>query len=91
MESGDHPPVAVLRLLIVVASLVAERLEGVRASVVAAADGLTCGLRWTYSVVAALGLLNSVAVAHRLSCPMACGVFRGQGSNPCFPHCKMDS
>ena len=26
---------------------------------------------------------SSVAVAHRLSCPTACGIFLDQGSNPC--------
>ena len=29
------------------------------------------------------GTKASVAVAHRLSCPVACGVFPDQGSNPC--------
>ena len=29
---------------------------------------------------------GSVAVAHALNCPRACGIFPDQGSNPC-PHC----
>ena len=31
---------------------------------------------------------SSLAVAHGLSCPIACGIF--QGLNPCLLHCKMD-
>ena len=38
--------------------------------------GFTCGAR-------ALGTQASVAVAHRLSDPMTCGIFPDQGSNPC--------
>ena len=41
----------------------------------------------------ALGLQSlqhtgSVAVVHGLSCPMACGIFLDQGSNPCPLHCR---
>ena len=45
------------------------------------------------SVVAAPGLQStgSVAVAHRLSCFKACGIFLDQGSNPCFLHWQVDS
>ena len=38
-----------------------------------------------------LGALASVAVLHRLSYPMACGVFPDQGSNPCPLHWQADS
>ena len=30
--------------------------------------------------------VSSVVVAHRLSYPVACGIFPGQGSNPCSLH-----
>ena len=33
----------------------------------------------------------SVAAAHGLSCPMACGIFLNQGSNPCPLHWQADS
>ena len=29
---------------------------------------------------------SSVAVAHALSCPEACGIFADQGLNPCLMH-----
>ena len=34
---------------------------------------------------------DSVVVAHRLSFPVACGIFLDQGSNPCPLHWQMDS
>ena len=34
---------------------------------------------------------GSVAVAHGLSCSMACGIFPDQGSNPCPLHWQADS
>ena len=34
---------------------------------------------------------GSVAVAHGLSCSAACGIFPGQGSNPCPLHWQADS
>ena len=39
----------------------------------------------------ALGHAGLVAVAHRLSCPEACGIFPDQGSNPGLLHWQMDS
>ena len=33
----------------------------------------------------------SAAVAHRLSCSMACGIFLDQGLNPCPLHWQVDS
>ena len=36
------------------------------------------------------GALASVVVAHRLSCPAACGIFPDQGSNPCPLHWQAD-
>ena len=39
----------------------------------------------------ALGRVGSIVEAHGLSCPMACGTFPDQGSNPCPLHCKADS
>ena len=70
--------VAVYRLLIVVASLVAE--HGLQA------HGLQ-QLWYVGSVVVACKLQSagSVVVAHRLSCSEACGIFPDQGSNPCPP------
>ena len=45
------------------------------------------------SVVVARGLQSagSVVAAHRLSCSTACGIFLGQGSNPCPLHWQADS
>ena len=34
---------------------------------------------------------GSVIVAHRPSCSVACGIFPGQGSNPCPLHWQADS
>ena len=48
----------------------------------------------SYSRVAIHGLLIAVAsliVARGLSCSMACGIFRDQGSNPCPLHWQTDS
>ena len=39
----------------------------------------------------ALGCLNSVVVAHRLSCPAACGILLDQGSNLCLLLWQADS
>ena len=61
VASGGYSPVAVHRLLVVVASPVVEhRLYGVRAPVVVAPQ---------------LWKTGSTAVAHRLSCSEACGIF----------------
>ena len=38
-----------------------------------------------------LWLAGSVVVAHRLSCPTACGIFPDQGLNPCPLHWQADS
>ena len=45
------------------------------------------------SLVAEHGLRSagSVVVAHGLSCSAACGIFPGQGSNPCPLHWQADS
>ena len=71
-------------LLIAVASLVAKHGLEVR------------GLQELWhmgSVVVACGLLSagSVAVAHGLSFSAACGIFPGQGLNPCPLHWQADS
>ena len=42
-------------------------------------SGFCCGAR-------ALSAWASVAVAHKLSCSMACGILPDQGSNPCPLH-----
>ena len=91
--------VAVHRLLIAVASLVAEL--GSRC-----AGFSSCGTRaqqlWNVgSVVVAHGLsvcglqqlwhAGSVVVAHGLSCSAACGIFPDQGLNPCPLHWQADS
>ena len=47
--------------------------------------GFSCCRAW------ARGVWASVAVAHWLSRPMACGTFLDQGSNWCPLHCKADS
>ena len=50
-------------------------------------------LRQVGSVVAAPGLCStgSVVEVHRLSCPMACGIFRDQGLDLCLLHWQGDS
>ena len=70
--SRGYSLVAVLRLLITVASPVMEYgLSGIRASVVVA-----CGL---YSI-------GSIVVVYGLSCFSACGIFWDQGSKLCLLH-----
>ena len=51
------------------------------------------GSRHVGSVVVARELQSagSVVVAHGLSCSAACGIFLGQGSNPCPLHWQADS
>ena len=76
--------IAVLGLLIVVASLLVE--HGLQA----------CRLQQLWhkgSVLVAHGLQSagSVVVAHGLSCSAACGIFPGQGSNLCPLHWQADS
>ena len=39
----------------------------------------------------ALGHVGSVVATHRLSCPIACGIFLDQGLKPCTLRCKADS
>ena len=74
--SRNYSVVAVLELLLAKESLVMEfGLQGARASVVAA-PGL-------YST-------GSVVVIHRLNCSMACGIFPGQGLNPCLLHWQVN-
>ena len=61
-------------LLIAVASLAEQRLQGMWASVVAAHGFWSTG---------------SVVVVHGLSCSMACGIFQDQWSNLCLLHWQM--
>ena len=69
--------VEVHRLLTAAAPLVGEHgLWGVSASV-----GVACKLESTGSVLTALGL----------SCSAACGIFLGEGSDPCPLHWQVDS
>ena len=73
----NSSPVAVHRCLIVVASLVAERLvQGEQAS-----------------AAVALGFCNagSVVLLQGLSCPASCGVFSNQGLNLCHLFWQTDS
>ena len=49
--------------------------------------GLCCCM-WALSTCCKQGLLfiavrAALVVEHRLSCPLACGIFPDQGSNPC--------
>ena len=74
------------------ASLVAERRLLSSCSARAChCGGFSCGaqaLGCAGSVVSAPRVwgVGSVVVAHGLSCPAACGIFRDQGSNPCLLH-----
>ena len=71
-------------LLIAVASLAVEHgLEGPQASLVATHRLNNCS-SW------ALEHVSSVAVAHRPSCSIACGIFQAQGSNPRLLHWQVD-
>ena len=54
-----------------------------RARTLECAGFISCGSRLQNTV--------SVAVAHRLRCPKACGIFLGQGLNPCPLHWQVDS
>ena len=69
-------------------------LRGVRATLCRGAQASCCSgfscrgaraLGALSLVVAACGpwRVGTVAVAHRLSCSLACGIFPDQGSNPC--------
>ena len=76
--SRGYSLVGVHGLLIVVASLVVEhRLQGTRASVVAARGLSSCGSQ-------ALST-GSVVVVHWLSCSNACGIFPDLGIKPASP------
>ena len=69
--------VAVQGLLTVMASLALQhRFSGALASVVAVSE---------------LQHTGSVVVAHWISCSVACGIFPGQGQNPCLLHWQADS
>ena len=48
-------------------------------------SGFSCCSAW------AIGHAGSVVMAHKLSCPMACGIFLDQGSTLCPLHWQMDS
>ena len=71
-------------LLIAVAYLVAEHsLEGAWVSVLVTRGSVFAAPRPQST--------GSVAVAHGLGCSAACGIFLGQGSNPCLLHWQVDS
>ena len=66
----------VRRFLIAVVSCFKAQALGVQALVVAAQRLSSCGSRPQ----------STGSVAHGLSCPVACGIFLDQGSNPCPLH-----
>ena len=79
-------------------SLVGERRGYSRCGVWASrSGGFSCCRAWVpghvRSAGAALGLQSagSLAKAHGLSCPVACGIFPDQGLNWCPQHCKAES
>ena len=54
--------------------------------------GFSCGAHAGFSRCASwLWSMGSVVVAHRLSCPLAFGIFPNQGLNLCSLCCKVDS
>ena len=54
--------------------------------------GFSCGAHAGFSRCASwLWSMGSVVVAHRLSCPLAFGIFLNQGLNLCSLCCKVDS
>ena len=52
---------------------------------------LAVALRFSSCGTRAVERVGSVAVAHRLSCLEACGIFPDQGSNQCLLHWQVDS
>ena len=52
---------------------------------------LPLGLMGLVVMIHGLQSPSSVVVAHRLSCPEACGVFLDQGLNPCPSYWQADS
>ena len=84
VASGGYSPVAVDRLLTMVAPLLQSR--GSRALRIQERQP-------TGSIVAAPGLQStgSTAVAHGLICSAARGIFSDQGLNPCLLHWQADS
>ena len=95
-EQGGYSVVAVLRLLISMAFLVVGRLLSGCSAQASHLSGFSRGtqaLGPAGSAVVACWLQSSgsVAVAHWLSCPMACGIFLDQGLNPCLLHWQVDS
>ena len=82
--SGGYSPVTVHRLLISGACVVAEHgLLSVRGF-------SSCGM-WTQHAAHGLWRASSVVVAHRLSCPMARGIFLDHESNACPLQWQVDS
>ena len=59
-------------------------------SLVVISASFHCG-GFSYCEAQALEAQASAAVAHRLSCSVACGIFLGQGSNLCPLHWQADS
>ena len=64
---------------------------GAQASVVAARGLRSCGVQALVVATHGPSSVGSVAVAHRLSCSMAFGIFPGQESNLCPLHWQTDS
>ena len=56
-----------------------------------AVSGLLLGSSFCCCRAEALGYVGSVVVAHRLSCPTACGIFPDLVLNPCLLHRQADS
>ena len=84
LESRGYSPVVVWRILIAMASLVAEhRFQSTRAS-----DVVARGLRSRDSWLPSTG---SIVVAHGLSFSSACGTFLDQGSNLCLLQWRVGS
>ena len=76
VASGGYSLAGVLGFLIVVASPVGNGLQSAQVSEFA---------------VLRLYSTGSIAVAHRLSCLAACGIFPDQGFNLCLLHRQVDS
>ena len=77
--SGGYPLVVVIRLLIAVASPVAEHIQLLRTSVIVAFWLFSCGTK-------APECTGSVALVHGLSCSVACGILVPQSRiEPAFP------
>ena len=86
VESRGYSPVVVCGLFIAMTSLCCRQNTSSRVH----------RLQWLWHmglavVVPEFQRTGSIVVVHPLSCSVVCGIFLGQGSNPCLLHWQADS